>query len=521
MSNVIGIDLGTTFSCIAHLAPEGPKVIPNLEGMSTTPSMVSFTTSGEVLVGNLAARQALTNPDKTVYAVKRLIGHKYKTKEISEAKRRLTYRLAEASNGDVLIRLEDRDISPQEASSHILAYLKRSAESYFGDTVEECVITVPAHFDDHQRQATKDSARIAGLNVLRVINEPTAASLAYGLDQNPDGLVAVYDLGGGTFDITLLEISGGVFHVLATAGDNYLGGEDFDQRIIERLRADFQSTHAIDLGENPYNLQRLKEAAERAKRDLSFTQETEINLPFIVTDTAGSKHLQTTVNRAMLEEWTRDLIDRTLPLMDKALREAGVSAEKVNEILLVGGQTRMPLVRKKVAEFFGKEPNTDINPDESVAIGAAIQSGILAGAATKEIVLLLDVTSLSMGIETENGFFEKIIEKNSTIPCRKTKAFTTVENNQRRVRIHVLQGEQPMAESNTSLAMFDLVGIMDAPAGAPQIDVTFEINADGMVKVSARDVLSGREQKIVVQASSGLSPQQVDGIIVREQKRKE
>lgn len=521
MGNVIGVDLGTTFSCAAHLAPEGPKVIPNLEGMSTTPSMVCFTTAGEILVGNLAARQALTNPDKTVYAVKRLIGHKFKSKEIKEARRRLTYSLAEATNGDVLIRLEDRNITPQEASSHILAYLKRSAESFFGDSVDECVITVPAHFDDNQRQATKDAARIAGFEVLRVINEPTAASLAYGLDRNPDGLVVVYDLGGGTFDITLLEISSGVFHVLATAGDNYLGGEDFDQRIIERLRADFQGTNGIDLGENPYNLQRLKEAAERAKRDLSFTQETEVSLPFIVTDAAGSKHLQTTINRSMLEEWTRDLVDRTLPLMDKVLREAGVTADKVGEILLVGGQTRMPLVRRKVAEFFGREPNTQINPDESVAMGAAIQSGIMAGAATKDIVLLLDVTSLSLGIETENGYFEKIIEKNSTIPCRKTKAFTTVENNQRRVRIHVLQGEAPLAEANTSLAMFDLVGIMDAPAGAPQIDVTFEINADGMVRVSARDVISGREQKISVQASSGLSPQQLDGIIVREKKRKE
>jgi molecular chaperone DnaK len=520
MKHVIGIDLGTTFSCIAHLTPDGPKVIPNLEGMSTTPSMVSFTTSGEILVGNLAARQALTNPEKTVFAIKRLIGHKFKSKEITEARRRLTYALAEAPNGDVLIRVDDLNITPQEASSHILAYLKRSAESFFGEPVSECVITVPAHFDDNQRQATKDAARIAGLDVLRVINEPTAASLAYGANHKPDGLIAVYDLGGGTFDITLLEISGGVFHVLATAGDNYLGGEDFDQRIIDRLRADFQSTHGIDLGENPYNLQRLKEAAERAKRDLSFTQETEINLPFIATAASGSKHLQTSINRAMLEEWTRDLVDRTLPLMAKALHEAGVDAEKVNEILLVGGQTRMPLVRKKVAEFFGREPNTQINPDESIAMGAAIQSAILEGTAMKDIVLLLDVTSLSLGIETENGFYEKIIEKNSTIPCRKTKAFTTVENNQQRVRIHVLQGEQPVAAANTSLAMFDLVGIMDAPAGAPQIDVTFEINADGMVKVSARDVLSGREQKIVVQASSGLSAQQVNGLVVREQERK-
>ncbi|MCX6565387.1 MAG: molecular chaperone DnaK [Candidatus Aminicenantes bacterium] len=519
MNRVIGIDLGTTFSCVAHLTPDGPKVIPNLEGMATTPSMVCLTSSGEILVGNLAARQALTNPDKTIFAIKRLIGHKYNSSAVEEAKRRLTYDLTEAPNGDVMIRVGDQTVTPQEASSHILNYLKRCAESYFGEPVTECVITVPAHFDDHQRQATKDAARIAGLEVLRVINEPTAASLAYGLNRNPDGLVAVYDLGGGTFDITLLEISGGVFHVLATAGDNYLGGEDFDQRIIDRLRADFQSKHGIDLGSNPYNLQRLKEAAERAKRDLSFTSETEINLPFIASDDSGSKHLQVSITRSNLEEWTRDLVERTLPLMDKVLHESNLAADKVDEILLVGGQTRMPLVRKKVEEFFGKTPNTQINPDESVALGAAIQSGILEGNGTKDIILLLDVTSMSLGIETEKGFFEKVIDKNMTIPCRKTKAFTTVENNQRRVRIHVLQGEGLRAAENTSLAMFDLVGIMDAAAGVPQIDVTFEINADGMVKVSARDVLSGREQKIIVQSSSGLSKQQVDGIIAREKHR--
>ncbi len=519
MSNrVIGIDLGTTFSCVAHLADDGPKVIPNLEGMPTTPSTVSFTSSGEILVGNLAARQALTNPEKTVCAVKRLIGRKFKSPEVEEARKRTAYELSEASNGDVLIRFEERTITPQEASAHILDYLRRCAEAYFGATVTECIITVPAHFDDHQRQATKDAARIAGLEVLRVINEPTAASLAYGLDRNPDGLIAVYDLGGGTFDISLLEISGGVFHVLATAGDDYLGGEDFDQRIIVRLQADFQSKYGVDLGDNPYSLQRLKEAAERAKRELSFTQETEINLPFISSDASGSKHLQTTLNRATLEEWTRDLVDRTLPLMDKVLRESGFAPGQVNEILMVGGQTRMPLVRKKVGEFFGKAPNTQINPDESVALGAAIQSGILEGG-MKDIVLLLDVTSMPLGIEVENGGFEKIIDKNMTIPCRKTKSFTTVENNQRRVRIHVLQGENLKASENTSLAMFDLIGIMDASAGIPQIDVTFQINADGMVKVSAKDVVSGREQKIVVQSSSGLTDEQIKGIMEKEKRR--
>ncbi|MBN1939051.1 MAG: molecular chaperone DnaK [Candidatus Aminicenantes bacterium] len=517
-SRVIGIDLGTTFSCIAHLTDEGPKVIPNLDGMPTTPSTVCFTSSGEILVGNLASRQALSNPEKTIYAVKRLIGRKFKSAEVEEARSRMAYGLTEAANGDVLIRVDERSITPQEASAHILDYLRRCAEAYFGGSVNECVITVPAHFDDHQRQATKDAARIARLDVLRVINEPTAASLAYGLDRNPDGLIAVYDLGGGTFDISLLEISGGVFHVLATAGDDYLGGEDFDQRIIVRLISDFQSKFGVDLGSNPYSLQRLKEAAERAKRDLSFTQETEINLPFITSDPSGSKHLQTTINRATLEEWTRDLVDRTLPLMDKVLRESGFTPGQVNDILLVGGQTRMPLVRKRVGEFFGKAPNTQINPDESVALGAAIQSGILEGA-MKDIVLLLDVTSMPMGIEVENDGFEKIIDKNMTIPCRKTKSFTTIENNQRRVRIHVLQGESPKASENTSLAMFDLIGIMDASAGIPQIDVTFEINADGMVKVSARDVVSGREQKIVVQSSSGLSEQQIEGIMLQEKQR--
>ncbi len=519
MSRVIGIDLGTTFSCAAHLAPEGPKVIPNLEGMATTPSMVCFTSSGEILVGNLAARQALANPEKTIYAIKRLIGNKFNSPAVQEARQRLTYGLSEAPNGDVLIRAGDRTITPQEASSLILIYLKRCAESFFGEPVTECVITVPAHFDDHQRQATKDAARIAGLDVLRVINEPTAASLAYGLNRNSDGVVAVYDFGGGTFDITLLEISGGVFHVLATAGDNYLGGDDFDQRIIDRLRADFLSKHGIDLGSNPYNLQRLKEAAERAKRDLSFTSITEVNLPFIAADASGSKHLQTMITRANLEEWTRDLVERTLPLMDKVLHESGLTAKKVGEILLVGGQSRMPLVRKKVGEFFGKDPNTQINPDESVALGAAIQSGVLEGDGAKDIVLLLDVTSLSLGIETENGEFEKVIDKNTTIPCRKTKSFTTVDDNQRRVRIHVLQGEGSRALENTSLAMFDLVGIMDAAAGVPRIDVTFEIDADGMVRVSARDVLSGREQKVAVHPSSGLSSQQVESIIEREKNK--
>jgi len=518
MGHVIGIDLGTTYSCVAHLTADGPKVIPNLEGMSTTASVIGFTTSGEVLVGHLAARQALTNPEKTIFAVKRLIGRKYQSPEMEAARRRLTYPLAEAANGDVMIRIEDRTITPQEASSYVLKYLRRCAESFFGETVTECVVTVPAHFDDHQRQATKDAARIAGLEVLRVINEPTAASLAYGLNRKTSGLVAVYDLGGGTFDFTLLEINGGVFHVLATAGDSFLGGEDFDQRIIDRLITDFQNVNGLDLAADPYGLQRIKEAAERAKRELSFTQDTEINLPFIASAAAGSKHLRMTLTRAMVEDWTRDLVERTLPLMDRVFQDSGIARGRVDEVLLVGGQTRMPLVRKRVAEFFEKAPNSQINPDESVALGAAIQTGILDGE-LKDLVLLLDVTSFSLGIEVENGGFERIIDKNMTIPCRKTKSFTTVEDNQRRVRIHVLQGERPKASENTSLAVFDLVGIKTASAGLPQIDVTFEIDADGMVKVSARDLTSGREQKIAVQPSSGLSKQQVDGIIQRENTR--
>ncbi|MBM3312077.1 MAG: molecular chaperone DnaK [Candidatus Aminicenantes bacterium] len=516
MGQVIGIDLGTTYSCFAHLQGETPKVIPNLEGTSTTPSMVSFTSSGEVLVGNLALRQALTNPDKTLFSVKRLIGRKFNSPEVAEAQRRMSFKLSEAPNGDVLIQAGTQAITPQEASSYVLKYIKKCAESFFGDSVKECVITVPAHFDDHQRQATKDAAQISGLEVLRVINEPTAASLAYGLNQKPSGVVAVYDLGGGTFDVTLLEISGGVFHVLATSGDSYLGGDDFDQRVIDWLLENFKTEQGVDLATDPYALQRVKEAAERAKRELSFAQETEINLPFIVAGSSGSKHLRKLLTRPLLERLTKDLVGRTIPLMEKVLAEGGFNPRQVEDVILVGGQSRMPLVRQTVAEFFGRTPNVQMNPDESIALGAAIQSGILEGDRIQDIVLLLDVTSRSLGVETEKNGFEVLIEKNATIPCRKTKTFTTVEENQRRVRVHVLQGESPKASDNTSLARFDFVGINPAPAGVPQIEVTFEIDANGMVKVSAKDVVSGREQQISVQPSSGLSKQQVDKIIARE-----
>ncbi len=516
MARVIGIDLGTTYSCMAALQDGAPKVLPNLEGALTTPSMVCLTMAGEPLVGNLALRQAVTNPTRTLFAVKRLIGRKYKAVEVQEAVRRLPYTLVEAPNGDVMIEVGGRLITPQEVSALVLGYLRKSAAAYFGEEVNEAVITVPAHFDDNQRQATKDAATIAGMEVLRVINEPTAASLAYGLNRQRSGRVAVFDMGGGTFDITILEASGGVFQVLSTNGDSYLGGEDFDQRITDWLIEEFRRSDGEDLSRDKYALQRIKESAERAKRELSFTHETEINLPFISSPSSrGSRHLRRTLTRPLLEELTGDLVDRAFPLMEKALTECGLSAGSIDEILLVGGQTRMPLLRRRVSDFFGRAVEGQVNPDESVAVGAAIQSGILSGG-MKDVVLLLDVTSMSLGIETEGGAFEKIIEKNATIPVRKTRAFTTVEDNQRRVRIHVLQGEDRAASANTSLGMFDLVGLASAPAGVPQVDVTFEIDANGMVRVSAKEISSGREQKMVVQPSSGLSRSEIDAIMERD-----
>jgi molecular chaperone DnaK len=515
MDHVIGIDLGTTYSCMAYLIGETAKVIPNLEGAPTTPSMVSFTSSGETLIGNLAMRQALTNPENTLFAIKRLIGRKFNSPEVREARQRMPYKIVEAPNGDIMVEVGGQLITPQEISAKILGYLKSCAASYFGTEVKDAVITVPAHFDDHQRQATKDAGAIAGLNVLRVINEPTAASLAYGLNLKKAGTVAVFDMGGGTFDISILEISNGVFHVLATNGDSYLGGEDFDRRIVDWLLEEFKKEHKLDLSQDKYSLQRIKEAAERAKRELSFTQETEINLPFIGSDAFGSKHLRKSLTRSLLEELTKDLVEKAMPLMRLAIEESGLRSDAVEDVILVGGQTRMPLIRKRVTDFFQKTPNDKLNPDESVAMGAAIQSGILRGE-LNELVLLLDVTSLSLGIETENNGYEKVIDKNTTIPTKRTKPFTTVEHDQRRVRIHVLQGENFHASENTSLAVFDLVGIAPAPAGIPEIDVSFEIDADGIVKVSARDISSGREQKILIQPSSGLSREELNGIIVRE-----
>jgi molecular chaperone DnaK len=518
MSHVIGIDLGTTFSCVAYLEGEKPKVIPNLEGQPTTPSVVSFTSAGEKLVGNLALRQAITNPGKTIFAVKRLIGRKFNSEEVVEAREKMPYKLGEAPNGDVLVVVDSHEISPQEISSMILSYLKNCAESFFGEPVEEAVITVPAHFNDHQRQATKDAAKIAGLEVLRVINEPTAASLAYGLDAQNNATVAVFDMGGGTFDITILEIRDTVFHVLSTNGDSYLGGEDFDNRIVEWLIEDFKREHNIDLFQDKLALQRIKEASERAKRELSFTIESEINLPFICSVSGGSRHINKKITRRRLEELTGDLVEKTIPLIKQALADSHLEPEDIQEVILVGGQTRMPLVRKTIMDFFRKKPREDINPDEIVAMGAAVQSAILRGDKSG-LVVLLDVTPFSLGIETENDTFQVIIDRNSTIPTKKTMHFTTVEDNQIRVTIHVLQGEILQASKNKSLARFDLVGIQPGPAGVPQIDVTFEIDADGILKVSARDIITGMNQEVLIRPSAGLSKGEIDAIIERNQLR--
>jgi molecular chaperone DnaK len=496
-----------------------PKVIPNLDGLLTTPSVVSITSNGERLIGNLAQRQAFTNPKNTITAVKRLMGKKYDSKEAQETIQRMPYKLVEAGNGDLVVELGSEKISPPEISAMILEYLKKCAESFFGEEVDEAVITVPAHFNDHQRQATKDAARIAGLDVLRIINEPTAASLAYGLNTDENATIAVYDMGGGTFDITLLEINDGVFHVLATNGNTYLGGEDFDNRIVDWLTDEFKREQGVDLSQDKLALQRVKEAAEKAKRELSFTSETEINLPFIYSEESGSKHIQQKMTREKLEELTKDLIERSFPFIDRAMQDANLDPEKIDDVILVGGQSRMPLIKTMIAEFFRKEPKEQLNPDEIVAMGAAIQSSILKGK-MKDLILLLDVTPLSLGIETENDRFITIIEKNTTIPTKKTRAFTTVEHDQRRVRVHVLQGEEENASANMSLARFDLVGIESAPAGVPQIDVTFEIDADGLVRVSAKDVGTHREQRIEVKPSSGLSGEQMDKIIQREQAKK-
>jgi len=511
VGRVIGIDLGTTNSVVAVMEGKEPKVIANSEGSRTTPSVVAFTDSGEMLVGQIAKRQAITNPANTVFAIKRLIGRRYNSREVQQDIEILPYKVVKAENGDAYVEIQGKMYSPQEISAYILMKMKQTAEDYLGEKITDAVITVPAYFNDSQRQATKDAGRIAGLNVLRIINEPTAASLAYGLDKKKDEKIAVFDLGGGTFDISILEIGEGVFEVKATNGDTHLGGEDFDQRIIDWLISEFLEEHGIDLRQDKMALQRLKEAAERAKIELSTTIETEINLPFITADHNGPKHLVKRFTRAKFESLVEDLVDRMFPPVEQALKDAGLFPRDIDEVILVGGMTRVPLVQKRVHDFFGKEPHKGVNPDEVVAIGAAIQGAVLKGE-VKDL-LLLDVTPLSLGIETLGGVMTKIIERNTTIPTRKSQIFSTASDNQTSVMIHVLQGEREMAADNKSLGKFELVGIPPAPRGVPKIEVTFDIDANGIVHVSAKDLGTGKEQSIRITASGGLSEEEIQRLI--------
>ena len=513
MSKIIGIDLGTTNSCVAIMeAGNGdPKIITNAEGGRTTPSLVAISSNGERLVGQIAKRQAITNPENTVFGVKRLIGRKYDSVEIQNDIRVLPYKIEKAPNGDVLINLHGKRYSPAEISSFILANIKKTAEAYLGEKVTDAVITVPAYFNDSQRQATKDAGKIAGLNVLRIINEPTAASLAYGLDKKTDEKIAVFDLGGGTFDVSLLEIGDGVFEVKATNGDTHLGGEDFDLRLIDYLADEFRKDQGIDLRKDKMALQRLKEAAEKAKIELSASVQTDVNLPFITADAGGPKHLNVKITRAKLESLVGDLLDKLEQPCRMALKDAGLSANDIDEVILVGGMTRMPAVQERVKQIFNKEANKGVNPDEVVAMGAAIQGGILKG--DVEDVLLLDVTPLSLGIETLGGVMTRLIDKNSTIPTKKSEIFTTAEDNQPAVSIHVLQGEREMAADNKTLGRFELVGIPPAPRGTPQIEVTFDIDANGIVEVSARDSASGKQQSIRITHSSGLTPEEIERLV--------
>ena len=511
MGKVIGIDLGTTNSCVAIMEGGDPKVITNAEGSRTTPSMVAFTDSGERLVGQIAKRQAITNPENTVFAVKRLIGRKYDSKEVQTDIPNLPYKISKGKNGDAGVNIRGKDYSSAEISAMILQKMKQTAEDYLGEKVTEAVITVPAYFNDSQRQDTKDAGRIAGLNVLRIINEPTAASLAYGLDKKKDEKIAVFDLGGGTYDISILEIGDGVFEVKATNGDTHLGGEDFDRRIIDYLAAEFKKDQGIDLRQDKMALQRLKEAAEKAKHELSTSTETDVNLPFITADASGPKHLNIKLTRAKLEQLVDDLIEKVVPPCMTALKDAGIKPSDIDEAILVGGMTRMPKVQQKVREIFGKEPHRGVNPDEVVAVGAAIQAGVLKGEVKD--VLLLDVTPLSLGIETLGGIFTKLIEKNTTIPTKKSQTFSTAEDNQPAVSIHVLQGEREMAQYNKTLGRFELLGIPPAPRGMPQIEVTFDIDANGIVHVSAKDLGTGKEQSIEITASSGLTEEEIKNMI--------
>ena len=516
MGKIIGIDLGTTNSCVAVLEGDAPKVIENAEGARTTPSIVAYSEDGEILAGQSAKRQAVTNPENTVYAVKRLIGRRFDDDVVKKDMDMVPYKIVKADNGDAWVEIKGESKAAPQISAEILKKMKKTAEDYIGEAINEAVITVPAYFNDSQRQATKDAGKIAGLDVKRIINEPTAAALAYGMDKSSgDKVVAVYDLGGGTFDISVIEIADvdgeKQFEVLATNGDTFLGGEDFDMRLIEYLSSEFKKDSGIDLSNDPLAMQRLKEAAEKSKIELSSSQQTEVNLPYITADASGPKHLVVKLTRAKLESLVEDLIDRSLEPLKVALDDAGKSTGEIDEIILVGGQTRMPMVQDKVSGFFGKEPRKDVNPDEAVAVGAALQGAVLAGDVTD--VLLLDVTPLSLGIETMGGVATPVIEKNTTIPTKKSQIFSTADDNQTAVTIHVVQGERKQAVQNKSLGRFDLADIPPAPRGMPQIEVTFDIDANGILNVSAKDKATGKEQSIIIKASSGLSEDEIDAMV--------